>query len=66
MATFLALEEMCTEETSSSIMTPRQTEAVFKASKSLLRKQQQHDTPTNNVHSTKGSFSLYIFYTICL
>ena len=42
MATFLALEDLCNEQS----LTPRQTEAVFKASKSLMRKQLQEEQPS--------------------
>ena len=48
MATFLALEELCTQQS----LTPRQAEAVFKASKSLMRKQ-------HNQEASKGDQGLY-------
>ena len=55
MATFLALEELCDEETP---LTPRQTEAVFKASKSMARKHQQPQDNSLN----KGSIFWFILY----
>ncbi|XP_066924849.1 probable WRKY transcription factor protein 1 [Clytia hemisphaerica] len=50
MATFLALEELCNEQS----LTPRQTEAVFKVSKSLIKKQMHAE------ESTKGLSALSI------
>ena len=50
MATFLALEELCNEQS----LTPRQTEAVFKVSKSLMKKQMQAE------ESTKGTFIIIL------
>lgn len=45
MASFMALEELCANQS----LSPRQTEAVFEASQRLQRKQNGQHTGTENV-----------------
>jgi len=58
MATFLALEDLCNEQS----LTPRQTEAVFKASKSLIRKQLQEEQQPKGKKETLNELLLCPFF----